>query len=43
MDDFPGFMKDKKNLIAGTLQFSKNIEEYIFDGVDAHKVVEGIR
>jgi quercetin dioxygenase-like cupin family protein len=38
VDDFPAFMKNKKNLIAGTSQFSDGIEGYVFDGVEGSQL-----
>ena len=33
MDDFPEFMKNPKNRISSTSQYSKGIEGYVFDGI----------
>ncbi len=38
MDDYPKFMKDKKNAIAEGSQ-SKGIEGYVFDGADGSQMI----
>ena len=38
MNDFPEFMKDKKNRIKRSSQFTKDIEGYVFDGADGSQM-----
>ncbi len=34
MNDFPEFMRDPKNKISSKSQYTKDIEGYVFDGID---------
>ena len=38
MNDFPDFMKNKLNRIRQSSQFTKDIEGYVFDGVDGSQM-----
>ncbi len=38
MDDFPPFMKNPKNRIRKTSQYSQGIEGYVFDGKDGSQL-----
>ena len=38
MDDFPQFMRNSKNRIKKTSQYSKGIEGYVFDGKDGSQL-----
>jgi quercetin dioxygenase-like cupin family protein len=38
MADFPDFVKNAKNRIASSSQFTEDIEGYVFDGVDGSQV-----
>jgi len=38
MNDFPGFMKNKKNLIDAGSQYTDDIEGYVFDGLDGSQM-----
>ena len=38
MKDFPEFMKNSKNRIKQSSQFMKDIEGYVFDGVDGSQM-----
>jgi mannose-6-phosphate isomerase-like protein (cupin superfamily) len=39
MDDFPEFMKNKKNKIDSKSQYTEDIEGYVYDGKDGGQVV----
>jgi quercetin dioxygenase-like cupin family protein len=38
MDDFPEFMKNPKNQIRRSSQYTKDIEGYVFDGADGSQM-----
>lgn len=38
MKDFPGFMKNPVNKISTASQYTKNIEGYVFNGVDGSQM-----
>ncbi len=38
MKDFPGFIKDQRNRIAASSQFTDDIEGYVWDGADGSQV-----
>jgi quercetin dioxygenase-like cupin family protein len=38
MNDFPDFMKNPINRIAGKSQYTEDIEGYVFDGADGSQV-----
>jgi quercetin dioxygenase-like cupin family protein len=38
MGDFPDFVKNARNRIASSSQFTQDIEGYVFDGVDGSQV-----
>ena len=38
MDDFPDFMKNRKNLIDSGSQYTEDIEGYVFDGLDGSQM-----
>jgi quercetin dioxygenase-like cupin family protein len=38
MEDFPGFMKNRKNRIRQSSQYTQDIEGYVFDGADGSQV-----
>lgn len=38
MGDFPAVVKNRRNRIAASSQFTSNVEGYLFDGVDGSQV-----